>query len=252
MIVQAGLQVSRSTVQRVLREKPPKRPARVALNPEGRAPYGLLKPKHTNRTWHLDLTVIRTLLRRYYVAAIVDGFSRKVLTLKICAHTPTTTAMLALVRRAMAAHGAPRFLITDHGCQFRAGFTTAVENGTGIKHVKAKVRSWAFNGKVERFFRTFKLWSRCVLWAWAPGRSAMAKRIQFRLDLFRTWYNAHRPSQALGGRTPDQAWRGEDPPPARVVRAHDTQPGIRIVRHRYGDDPRLPMLEIEVDWPSAA
>jgi len=35
-------------------------------------------------------------------------------------------------------------------------------------------------------------------------------------------------------------------------RARDAQPGIRIVRHRYGDDPRLPMLEIELDWPGAA
>jgi len=61
-----------------------------------------------------------------------------------------------------------------------------------------------------------------------------------------------RPSQALGGRTPDQAWRGEDPPEARIIRARDAQPGIRIVRHRYGDDPRLPMLEIEIDWPEAA
>ena len=252
MIIQAGLQISRSTVQRMLREKPPKRPARAALNPDGRRSYGLLKPKCHNRTWHLDLTMIRTLLRRYYVAAIVDGFSRRILALKICANTPNTAAMLGMFRDAIAAHGRPRFLVTDHGCQFRERFTSAVENGTDIRHVKAKVRSWALNGKVERLFRTFKLWSRCVLWAWAPRRSTMAGKIQLRLDVFREWYNVHRPSQALGGRTPDQAWRGEDPPPARVVRARDAQPGIRIVRHRYGDDPRLPMLEIEIDWPEAA
>jgi len=71
----------------------------------------------------------------------------------------------------------------------------------------------------------------------------MARKIQLRLDVFRQWHNAYRPSQA---------WRGEDPPPARAIRARDAQPGIRIVRHRYGDDPRLPMLENELDWPEAA
>ena len=252
MIVQTGVQVSRSTVQRVLREKKPRRPARTALPPEGRKPYGLLTPKRINRTWHLDLSAVRTLVRRFYVAAIVDGFSRKLLVLKVYARTPTTRMMTALVRQARAIYGPPRFLASDQGCQFRDRFTTAVENGMGIKHVKARVRGWAFNGKVERFFRTLKLWARCVLWAWAPSRRAMARKIQRRLDVFRDWYNLHRPHQAIGGRTPEQVWTGAELPAPVTVRAHEAQPGIEIVKHRYGDDPRLPVLELEIDWPEAA
>ena len=252
MILQTGLQVSRSTVQRVLREKKPRRPARSALPPEGREPYGLLVPRRINRTWHLDLTVVPTLLRRFYVAALVDGFSRRLLALKVYAHTPTTGMMTALVRQAKAIYGSPRFLVTDQGPQFRKRFTAAIESRTGIKHVRARVRGWAFNGKVERFFRTFKLWTRCVLWAWALDRRAMARKIQRRLDVFREWYNVHRPSQALGGRTPQQAWIGADLPQAVTVRAHEAQPGIEIVKHCYHSDPRLPMLELKVDWPKAA
>jgi transposase InsO family protein len=93
--------------------------------------------------------------RRFHVAALIDGFSRKLLALKVFARTLTWAMMRALVGKAVRSYGAPRFLVTDHGCQFRYRFRQSIMKlGTAL--VKGPVRSFRFNGKAERFFRTFK------------------------------------------------------------------------------------------------
>ena len=161
MIVQAGIQLSRSSVQRILREQKPKMPARTAEEPTSEdnkpVPRHILLPKQPNRTWHLDLTVLTILGMRFHIAALLDGFSRKLLALKVYARTPTSIMMGALVRRTVGQSGKPRFLIVDHGCQFRTRFRTYVENTLGITPVSGKVRTYTFNGKAERFFRK-RLW----------------------------------------------------------------------------------------------
>ena len=253
MILQAGLLVSRSSVQRILREKKPKRKARAAILAGGDTiPYHVLLPRRINRTWHLDLTVVRVLWFRFHIAALVDGFSRKLLVLRVYARTPTWRMMAALVRRATEVFGKPRFLVTDHGCQFRERFKSFVENLLHIDHVQGQVRSWTFNGKVERFFRTFKLWWRLCLFAWAFSKERIAARMQTRLDVFRDWYNARRGHHALDGWTPEQAWSESGPPTAIAIRAHEPQPVLSIRRHRYRGDAHLPDLEIDIDWSRAA
>jgi transposase InsO family protein len=59
--------------------------------------------------------------------------------------------MLALVRRAIETCGRPRFLVCDHGCQFRTWFRERLERTLGVTPVSGKVRSPTFNGKAERF-----------------------------------------------------------------------------------------------------
>jgi transposase InsO family protein len=254
MIVQAGLRISRSSVQRILREEPPKKRVRRAVAPGGTdtIPYNVLAPRQTNRTWHLDLTVVTVLWCQFHIAALMDGFSRKLLTLRVFARTPTWKMMAALVRQAIIIYGKPRFLVTDHGCQFRRRFRKAVKQGLGIQPVRGKVRSWTFNGKVERFFRTMKLWWRLSLFPWAYDKLGMARKMQVRLDIFQDWFNTRRVHQALGGLTPEQVWTESSPPTAVAIRAGDPQPDINILRHRHRGDPHLPDLELEIEWAESA
>jgi transposase InsO family protein len=132
------------------------------------------------------------------------------------------------------------------------GFHEYVETRLGITHVQGKVRSWTFNGKVERFFRTMKLWWRLTLFPWAFDKLGMARRMQLRLEVFQDWFNNRRVHQALGGWTPKQVWTESGPPTAVAIRTRDPQPEIRILRHRYRGDPHLPDLEIEIDWSNVA
>ncbi len=111
----------------------------------------------------------------------------------------------------------------------------------GIRHVRGPVRKPCFNGKVERFFRTIRGWMRGVLWP--LGVDAM----QVRLDDFREWYNTRRPHQALGGRTPDEAWTGfELPEPVSFYACADVPVIITMRREPCRGDPRLPTAEIRL------
>jgi hypothetical protein len=124
-IVRAGKQLSRSSAQRILREQkpaPPSTPAEPPSQPSTIEPHHILRPKHVNRTWHIDLTTLDFLFIRFYVAAVVDGFSRKLLALKVYKDAPSARNMLALVKNCVKTFGTPRFLITDGGTQFRSKF----------------------------------------------------------------------------------------------------------------------------------
>ena len=208
--------------------------------PLGKKPHHLLTPKWINRVWHVDLLSLQILWFRFTVAAILDGFSRQLLGLHVHRRTPRARDMAALVRRVAKQFGKPRFVITDHGTQFRRQFRTAMEK-TGIIPVQARVRAPYLNGKIERAFRTFRIWWRLVL-------TGLTQRgIQHRLDDLRSWLNEHRRHSALGGLTPQEAWQGHALLKPVPVRERDRlQPQIEIRRRYYHGDPRLPVLEISV------
>jgi putative transposase len=240
-LVRAGIAMSRSSVQRVLREPCPVRPRRAPMAvAAGVKPHHLLKPKYANQIWHMDLLSLRVLWFRFTLAAILDGFSRKILAAKVYRKTPRSRYLAALVRTTAQKYGTPQFLITDHGCQFRKQFHAAMNN-LHIRHVKGPVRAPHFNGKVERLFRTLRFWWRLVL----CGNSTAC--LQRRLDDYRSWYNEYRPHSALNGLTPDEAWEGASLPEPMPIRSHDSvKPWIDIRRLRCCGDPRLPVIQITV------
>ena len=105
--------------------------------------------------------------------------------------------MLAPVRRAVESHGRPRFLVCDHGCQFRTWFRERLELKFGVTPVSGKVRSPTFNGKAERFFRTLRDWASELLLAFFADKVRTCRWFQRRLNIFRDWYNEVRLHQAL-------------------------------------------------------
>lgn len=146
----------------------------------------------------------------------------------------------ATVRRVVKNFGKPRFVITDHGTQFRRQFRSAMKK-LGIIPVQARVRAPYLNGKIERASRTFRVWWRLVL------TGLTEKGIQRRLDHFRAWFNESRPHGALHGLTPQEAWEGHVLPTPVTIRARDQlQPQVEILRRHYHDDPRLPVIKISV------
>jgi len=241
-LVRASLAISRSTVQRVLREAKPKRPSRrrrpsmaAAMDVE---PDRLLRPTGVNHVSHIDLTSLRILWFRFTVAGVLDGFSRRLLQLKVYQRTPRQRELTRLVRKATTESGEPQFLITDHGTQFRRKFHAALIR-LNIRHVKGRVRAPYLNGKMERAFRTFQIWWQLVLCG------ITRSHIQRHLDNYRHWYNHHRPHRALGGLTPDQAWEGAELPEPIPIRSRDRiKARIDIHRLKCRGDPLLPVIQI--------
>jgi len=189
---------------------------------------------------------LRILWFRFTFAALMDGFSRKLLRLKVFKGTPATAHMVRLVRSAVTSFGKPRFLICDHGGQFADRFTAMIETD-GITVVKGKVRQPSFNGKVERLFRTLRIWLRVAV---LPIR---ARQFQQQIDDYMAWYNEQRPHASLGGRTPDEAWNGIELPEPIPMRAVDPDSiAVQVHRQAYRGDPALPIVTLGLARKEAA
>ena len=230
-ILRAGIRISRTTVRRILTEPPPTKPGRRKFDLDDfttlRASH-LMNPTKPNRLWHLDLTCVRILWLHLRIAAIVDGFSRRLIALKVYRTAPTTEQMVALLQHAIKREGRPRFLITDHGCQFQKVFESKL-NLLGVKLIQGRVGSWYINLKVERLFRTLKLWQRLSLMVLST------RSIQRRLDRYSVWYNRYRPHASLGLLTPDEAVTGRSLPEAIPIRWHgDVEPSFEVARGTPG------------------
>ncbi len=107
--VRAGILIHRSSIQRIIREDPPKgRPGKLPLVPaEGCESTHLLAPNRTNKVWHLDLVEVRFLWMVYSVAAIVDGFTRRIIQMKAFVGQPKANDALRVMRSACKAGDTP-------------------------------------------------------------------------------------------------------------------------------------------------
>jgi putative transposase len=241
-IVRAGIKISRTSVRRVLQEEPPKNPDNLSNRSRvTTAPKHVQHPTEPNRVWHLDITALRVLWRRFEITAIVDGFSRRIVALHVFGQKPTTSDLAHLVEQAAEkSEIAPRFLVTDHGSQFRAQFRRRVQ-GLGLTHVRCQVRTWHLNAKVERVFRDVKRWAKR---AWLPLAS---DAIQRRLNGYRDWHNRFRPHTAHGILTPIEAEAGRPlPEPRSVLQEGDEAPRILLHRRHTRGDRRLAYPVIRV------
>ncbi|MCB9848509.1 MAG: DDE-type integrase/transposase/recombinase [Phycisphaeraceae bacterium] len=240
-LLRAGIGISRTTIRRVLQEEPPK-PAKRAPQPRvTTAPNHVRHPTRPNRVWHLDLTEIRVLWKKVEIAAIIDGFSRKIVALKAFPKRPTSTDLAGLVVASIDSNGAaPRFLITDHGSQFRSRFRRSVE-ALGVTHIRCQVHTWQLNAKVERVFKDVKGWARRSL------LPQSAKALQVRLDAYREWHNRFRPHAAHGTLTPVEAEHDVPVPETAIYRQEGgVEPRVQLHRRCVRGDPRLAYPVIRV------
>lgn len=113
----------------------------------------------------------------------------------------TTENSLCLLKAGLACYGKPKSIMTDHGSQYYANRPEAKQENTqfritldalGIKHYLARVNRPQTNGKVERFFLTYKT-------EYATGTF---KNIQ---DYIKH-YNQDRPHMSLHYKTPQEVW----------------------------------------------
>ena len=113
----------------------------------------------------------------------------------------STENTLALLNSAITLYGKPKAIMTDHGSQYYANYPEAKQERTqfrialdllGIKHYLARVNRPQTNGKVERFFLTYK----------TEYTTGTFNNIQDYIN----HYNNERPHMSLGYKTPKQIW----------------------------------------------
>lgn len=226
-LARIGLRCARSSVQRILRERPIRKgPCKAAMAKKRRGKKGPLRAKRPNHMWQADLTEIRLLgFLVCRVVAVIDLFSRKVLAIDVRRDVPTGRSVARMILGAVRRLGvAPKHLITDQGTQFLSKRFNACLKRLGIAHRYGGIRSPASIAVLERFWRSMKSERAGVLWPFLGARE-----LQRRADSYVAWFNAHRPHQGLGGDTPDDVYYG------RSTRQRPRRHGILRLRHLDGD-----------------
>ena len=109
---------------------------------------------------------------------------------------------IALLKTGIASYGKPKVVMTDHGPQYYANIPNAKQENTqfrialdtlGIKHYLARVNRPQTNGKVERFFRTYK--------------EEFIQETFSGIKEFIDHYNNNRIHMSLNYKTPIQVWK---------------------------------------------
>lgn len=151
-----------------------------------------------NDLWHTDWSYDPYTQKQ--LSVFIDDKTRFITSFGIFRNANTENT-LALLRSGIAGFGKPKSVMTDHGSQYFANHPNADQSNTqfrieldvlGIKHYVARQNRPQTNGKVERFFLTYKT-------EYATGtHKGITEYINY--------YNNERPHMSLGYKTPKQVW----------------------------------------------
>jgi putative transposase len=164
-----------------------------------------------NQVWAMDITYVPMRKGFVYLAVVLDWFSRRVLSWRVSITMEASFCVEAL-EEALARHGKPEICNTDQGSQFTGAAFTGVLARNDIRISMDGKGAWRDNVFVERLWRTIK-YEEVYLRAYDSVSDARQSLGRY-LDL----YNRRRPHSSLDGRTPDQAYYGNDSmPPIRLA-----------------------------------
>lgn len=164
-------------------------------------PYLLrgLKIERPNQVWCVDITYIPMQRGFLYLVAIMDWFSRKVLSWRVSNSMEADFCVEAL-KEAIARYGKPEIMNSDQGSQF-----TGLEWTQALKDAKVKISMdgrgrWIDNRMIERLWRSLKY--ECIyLNAFETGSQARTG-----IGKWLGYYNTERPHSTHGILTPEEAY----------------------------------------------
>jgi len=143
----------------------------------------------------------------WWIAVVVDHFSRRVMGFAVFEQPPTSVAIRTFLGRAIRQTGTvPRHLITDQGTQFTDARFGRWCRRRGIRQRFGAAGKYGSLAVIERLIRTIK--DECTRRLIIPYRRDSFRR---ELSVLLTWYNGHRPHTTLIVRTPDEIYFGEQP-----------------------------------------
>ena len=223
--------------------------ARVEPKKKPRAAYRRFVYPAPNACWQLDGTeYVLTGGRKCVIFQLIDDHSR----LAVASHVAwgeTAQGAIAVVDKAIAAHGVPQRLLSDNGAALnpsRRGYVgqlVAHVSALGVEAITGKPYKPTTQGKNERFHQTlFRYLDKQQL-------ASTLRELQAQVDEFDRIYNTERPHQGLPGRiTPLMAWEATpiaDAPRPKPDRPRPRHAPARAPRPRpqtLGEDTRVRRL----------
>ncbi len=157
-----------------------------------------------NQVWAMDITYVPMARGFVYLAAVVDWYSRRVLSHRVSITMEADFCIDAL-EEALAKHGRPEIFNTDQGSQFTSTDFTGVLLDNAIAISMDGKGAWRDNVFVERLWRSVK-YEEVYLRAYDTVSEARRS-----IALYFGFYNGRRPHSSLDRQTPDRAYFGQLP-----------------------------------------
>ena len=151
-----------------------------------------------DQVWSTDITYVPLAHGFMYLAAIIDWYSRYVISWRL-SNTLDGSFCLDMLEEALST-GQPDVFNTDQGVQFTAtAWTSRLERAGVAVSMDGKGR-WADNVWVERLWRTVKYEDIYL------NRYEVVPELQAGLKTYFPFYNEERPHQSLDDRTPAEVY----------------------------------------------
>lgn len=188
-------------------------------------PYLLrnLEVTRANQVWATDITYIPLAGGFAYLVAVIDWYSRRVLTWRLSNSMDTSFCVEAL-EEALGRFGKPEIFNSDRGSQFTAQAFVDVLRGAGVLISMDGKGRCIDNVFVERLWRSLK-YEDVYLNVYDGVDEARGG-----IGKYFTFFNEVRPHQSLGYQTPDAIYRTS-------LRKTGNVPGVR--RQTKTDEERI-------------
>jgi len=167
-------------------------------------PYLLrgLDINHINQVWSTDITYIKLAHGFVYLVAVIDWYSRQVLSWDV-SNTMDEHFCVSALQRALRLHGKPEIFNTDQGVQFTGqAFTQVLKNNEIKISMDGKGRALD-NIFIERLWRSVK-YEEIYL-----NEYRHVAHLKQSLKKYFHFYNTERPHQSLGNHTPAEVHHGD-------------------------------------------
>lgn len=202
-----GFNVNRKRVQRLMRQ----------LGLEALYPKPKLSQKHpdhevypyllrgvnvtkADQVWSTDITYLPVLQGHYYLIAIMDWYSRKVLSWQV-SNTLEVEFCVEALEAALLNYGNPEIFNSDQGSQFTARAFTECLKAAQVKISMDGRGRYLDNIFIERLWRSLK-YELIYLMAFENG-----KHLRQEMKKWFDWYNEERSHQSLNYETPNEVYR---------------------------------------------
>jgi putative transposase len=195
LLKKKGFGISHRQIEKLLLRNGLVKPNIKKQKPRKWVRYELPNP---NDMWHTDWTYDPFTQMQF--SAYIDDRTRLITSFGLF-NRATAVNTIALLKAGIASYGKPKTVMTDHGTQYYAPRSESKQENTqfrivldalGIKHYVARVNRPQTNGKIERFFLTYKT-------EYATGSFTNIKD-------FIKHYNEERPHMSLLYKTPKEIW----------------------------------------------
>jgi putative transposase len=157
-----------------------------------------------DQVWSTDITYVPMPAGFMYLTAVIDWFSRYVLSWRLSNSLDADFCVAALAQALK--RGRPEVFNTDQGPQYTAAAFVARVEASGAKVSMDGRRRWLDNVFVERLWRTVK-YEHIYVW-----RSETVPELHAGLRAYFRYYNGRRRHQSLNDRTPAEVYAAKMKP----------------------------------------